>query len=189
MYRKRLFIVIAIVTVSSLAGAQVATRGSFGVSSASHPAGRDSAAILSAEPQRLSAQFERLATLAVAPGANNPARRDLVVFLREELMPYLTAGIVLYPLADSVGGTDGYAVASAIFDGEAIARQVTELERLTTADPNGFRARTLALGELLDLYFTKERLLVGSILAGLGEEELRALVEGIAVERVALRQR
>lgn len=179
MLSKRVLIIAAVLTVTTLGVAQVATRSTSG--SVPQGSGPDAVAILSVEPQRLGQEFTSLANSAVAPQSSGEARRAFVAFLQGELATYLSAAIVLYPLADSIGETGGYAVASALFDGEAIARQVKELDRLAgTRDVVAFRARTLVLSELLDTYFTKERLLIAPILARLSSTELHQLLEEIA---------
>jgi len=189
MVRTRLFILAGIVAVSSLAVAQVVTQGAETAVDPSDISRPDAIAILSAEPERLVVEFQRLGDQALAPQASSTARRAFVSFLHTELIPYLSAAIVLYPLADSVGGTGGYAVASALFDGEAITRLVKELDGIAgSQDAVAFRIRAFALSELLDLYFTKQRVLVAPVLARLSEAEVSDIVERIAAERTAFQK-
>lgn len=184
MFRKRLVIIAAIIGVTTFAAAQAVRNGVATARPQSHESPPDLSSILGATPERLSREFRRHADQATAPKSTPADRRALAEFLRTELLTYLSDAVILYPLADSLGGTGGYAVASAIFDGEAIARQTRELERLAgTADGVGFRAHTLVVAELVDVYFTKERLLILPILTELGEDGLRALAGRIAAGR------
>lgn len=115
-------------------------------------------------------------------------RREFVSFLRGRLLPYLSASVTLYSIADSVAGTAGYILTAAMFDGEAIVHQVKELDqRVADRNTGEFQARATALGELLELYFGKQHLMVAPIVARLSEAELNAVMERIAAEQAASR--
>ena len=85
-------------------------------------------ALLGAEHERLNTDFARLRNAALGARATVTTRRAFIYFLRQDLLPYLHgSGVVLYVAADSVGGIGGYATVAALFEREAIAREVDEL--------------------------------------------------------------
>jgi hypothetical protein len=145
-------------------------------------------ALLGAEHDRLIAEFGRLRDGSLARSATIRVRREFVQFLKTDLLPYLHgSGVVLYVAADSVAKIGGYATVAALFEREAIARQVDEISKAAGAsDSDAFRSRTAALGALLDNYFTKEQLLILPILGQrLSESELRALIGQVAAARTS----
>ncbi len=182
MFAKRLLILTGLVAISSQAVAQIRSTG---VVTPSVPS---AIALLGAEHERLNTEFARLRDGALAASATIRARREFVRFLRGDLLPYLHgSGVVLYVVADSVGRIGGYATVAALFEREAIAREVEELGKAAGGSNSGaFRSHTAVLAALLDNYFTKEQLLILPILGQrLSEAELRALIGQVAVARTS----
>jgi len=123
---------------------------------------------LTANQQRLADRFQPLAQRAIAPAATRADREALVAFMRGEVLPYMAReGAVVYPLVDSIVGSDGYATLTAMFDQDAITQTVRDMETQVDArDAARFRASTHSLASLLDTYFRREALLVEPLLAG-----------------------
>jgi hypothetical protein len=145
-------------------------------------------AVLGAEHDRLNTEYARLRDGSLARSATVRVRREFVEFLKADLLPYLHgSGVVLYVAADSVAKIGGYATVAALFEREAIARQVDEIGKAAgESSSDAFRSHTAALGALLENYFTKEQLLILPILGQrLSEGELRALIGQVAVARTS----
>jgi hypothetical protein len=127
----------------------------------------------------LAGRFRLQLEHAVAKGAARPARQALVTFMRKEVLPYLAQeGAAVYPVVDSVVGTNGYATIAASFDQAAITRRVDRLQASIGAkDPAQFVGEAYALAALLDAYFEREQHLVQPMLrSDLSRKEIASLI-------------
>ena len=118
----------------------------------------------------LAVRFRRLAQAAINSHSTTIERQALGRFIQSDIVPRLKVeSVALYTAFDSIVG-GGYAVPATLFDLDAIAFLVKEVDRTATGDRAEFAARVYALSAALESYFTKTQLLVLPVL----EERLNA---------------
>lgn len=139
------------------------------------------------EHAMLRGDFDAVLRRAVAPAAARAEREQLVAFLRTALIPHAQVEErVLYPALENVLGTRGYATATMVLDHRAIARLTVELATLTSADPEAFQRKALAVAALVEHHFANEEdFVLPNLARKMGDRELRALLVRMDAQRIA----
>lgn len=121
---------------------------------------------LAVQQDRLASRFQPLVQRAVAPAATRADREALVKFLSAEVLPYLAhEGSIVYPLVDSLWGSQGYATVSATFAQGAITSTVNQMRALAGSNKaTSFVGEANAAAGLLAAYFQQEESLIHPLL-------------------------
>ena len=140
---------------------------------------------LVASHDALAERYRGLTAAATGATAKAADRQALARFVRTAIVPRLTIeSFTLFTAFDSIVG-GGYAVPATLFDLDAIALLVKEIEHVAGAgDRIAFETRNHALSWALDGYFTKVHQLVLPVLnSRLSGTALSAVVHRLDAER------
>lgn len=138
------------------------------------------------EHRSLRASFDGVLQRATAPAATRADRLALISFLRNTLIPYAQSEeLVLYPVLDSVLGTQGQATAPLVRDHRAVASMTLELASLVDTDVPAFQREAVRLAALVEQHFSNEEdFVLPNLARKMNGRALHALLARLAAQRV-----